>query len=340
MVVTRAHIVHGGHLLGGLMLAISATVAAAIIPIAQSVLPSGSIRYSVAVEVNGYPVEAMLDTGSVGLRIMPGTLPAAALPVEPPTLSYHFATGVRVRGPVAPATVSIGHHRIDGTVYVQSIEQLDCLAVEPTCPAPAIRANDNRLFGEGFPGRGYKAVLGIGLRAAAVKNPLTVTTDGSWIIDLPLPGQDSSGALTLAPTPAERDGYRLFQLSSESIDTPVGRAVGWSDRIPGCLVNLKTTRRVCLPTVLDTGAPFILVRSRSAGDTSLRPSNTLVAMLFGDVPDSPPLEFRVDSQAGAHVIVTESNDQEGINAGTLPYRYFHVFYDSTKGLIGIRPRDR
>src|SRR4051812_20668327 len=78
------------------------------LPISQTVLRDGMIRYSVPVSIDGGPtVDAMLDTGSVGLRVlaMPykdnATGVATAqnnLPAHGRTSQYSYRSGVTLSG--------------------------------------------------------------------------------------------------------------------------------------------------------------------------------------------------------------------------------------------------
>lgn len=75
-----------------------------VVPIREVVIElAGAPRYTVTVTINGTPIEAGLDTGSVGLRILPAaTLRAGVTPgVQPATYSY--GSGVQLDGTIASA---------------------------------------------------------------------------------------------------------------------------------------------------------------------------------------------------------------------------------------------
>ena len=65
------------------------------IPIKQTVMRHGALRYSVWVKVGDRSVEALLDTGSTGLRVLPAVVPGdlTGIPLE-----AGFATGETMRG--------------------------------------------------------------------------------------------------------------------------------------------------------------------------------------------------------------------------------------------------
>src|SRR5262249_40031980 len=69
------------------------------VPIKQTVLTDKVTRYSIPVAVRGSrPVDVMLDTGSTGLRMLPGAFPNAAYAVSNQSSVYGYGSGVRLNG--------------------------------------------------------------------------------------------------------------------------------------------------------------------------------------------------------------------------------------------------
>ena len=88
------------------------TTARVEVPILQRQLSDGTIRYSVPVRIDGGPdVDAMLDTGSFGLRVMQQVLSARPYHPLPVARPYHFGSGVVFEGMLAKARVAVGARR-------------------------------------------------------------------------------------------------------------------------------------------------------------------------------------------------------------------------------------
>jgi hypothetical protein len=71
-------------------------------------MPNDLIHYSVELTVGGHPVEAMLDSGSTGLRLLPAAVPANAVRKTSTQSIYSYAIGVEPRGAFAKAKVGVG----------------------------------------------------------------------------------------------------------------------------------------------------------------------------------------------------------------------------------------
>ncbi len=312
----------------------------AVIPITASALPGGGQRFSVPVSLNGgAPIQAMLDTGSVGLRLMPGVATAAGLKGEGPSTRVNFGSGVELSGPLAQAEVGIGSAPAV-RIAVQTTDQAACLPGRPKCAAARASAVPYRIGGAGLPDGGFPAILGIGLRPGAAGNPL-IPAGGVWIVLLPRPdengpGDAGPGELILNPTPAEQQGFTLFQLTARQ--GPAGS--GWLDTgLPACL-SWGGGQPICGPTLLDSGAPQVTL-ARAAGATPVRPG--LPATLsFGAPGQGPAISFRLEETPAARLRVfapRPGRPREGLNTGVLPYYRFAVLYDARRGVIGLKPRD-
>jgi hypothetical protein len=72
------------------------------VPVQQLTLPDGMIRYSVPVSTGGNaPIEAMLDTGSFGLRVLNRALSSNEYTPTQIQRIYRFGSGVRLHGIIA-----------------------------------------------------------------------------------------------------------------------------------------------------------------------------------------------------------------------------------------------
>src|SRR5262249_32280902 len=123
-----------------LALALAATPAAADDPPARTVLPiravtlsNGAVRYGVPIQIGDTRLDAALDTGSTGLRVLPGVLgPGDAQPSETEE-TYGYASGSRYEGLAGEATLALGP--VSGRAPIHLIRSIGCFALLPRCPA-------------------------------------------------------------------------------------------------------------------------------------------------------------------------------------------------------------
>ena len=231
------------------------------VPISQRRLSDGTTRYSVPVRVGGgRAIEAMLDTGSFGLRVMQRVV----LPqrYQPTTVvrRYHFASGVVLEGMLAKADIAIGDAKTDAPVVIQIVQSVTCGQLKPDCPAAWLDAADYRIGGDGLPGEGFTAILGLSMRAPPVSspalNPLDFIGDRRWIIVLPRPDDTAPGKLIINPGADEVEGFQTFPvLLHPYSDTGSGGKALRESQMPGCLDGQTPDQDDCQPVLMDTGAP-------------------------------------------------------------------------------------
>lgn len=299
-----------------------------VVPVTAVAMPNGAMRYSVPVSVGGAaPIQAMLDTGSAGLRLLPGAVEPSRYKTLNRSMKARFGSGVELDGALAKADVAVGGFEA-GATTIQVADTAKCLPGREQCPAAKAGDQPYRISGV------FSAVLGIGLRPNPADNPLELAGDQAWILILPKPGDEGPGELILNPTEADRAGFSLIKL--EKRDAP--ERSGWLDNaLPGCL-SWEGDKPVCGPTFLDSGTPqFSLVAS--GRQVTWRPG--LPARLaFGE--DGPALDFKFGEGSGARMRLSPpepGHPREGLNTGVLPYYRFAVLYDAKAGVIGLKPRD-
>jgi hypothetical protein len=79
------------------------------VPIKQTALSDGEIRYSIPANVGASSaIDAMLDTGSSGLRVLLGAVPESAYSVTGQASVYGYGSGVRFTGVIANSVITIG----------------------------------------------------------------------------------------------------------------------------------------------------------------------------------------------------------------------------------------
>jgi hypothetical protein len=310
--------------------------ATAVVPISQSLLPDGDIRYSVPLRVgDSVPVDALLDTGSTGLRVMRGALFSNSFTDTGFLSSSSFSAGDQLTGTVGTAVLTLGGVSTDGPIPFEIVDHAGCMATRPDCGAAKLAPTDYGIGGDGIAGQGFQAILGVGLRTSpGAENPLAHIGAKQWIIELPQPGASATGQLILNPGWQALQGFTMFTL------TPAPGGVwhdqGFTDTLPACLNNSTNSQNLCGPAILDTGAPGIVAYRNSGGTGPLWTPGDKAALAFGGIS----LPFTVDSAAGTGLLGAPG-EGGGISivAGILPFFSYDVFYDAAGGRIGLKPRD-
>ncbi len=314
------------------------------VPISQTVLPNGDTRYSVPVTVgDGAPIEAALDTGSFGLRVLSRALDPAQYEATPIERHYAFGSGARFNGVLAKGEIGVGGAKSESPLLFQLIQSVDCTEQKPKCPASRLDAKDYRIAGSGFSGLGYDAILGVSLRRApvadAADNPLGALGAERWIVALPRPGQLTPGHLIVNPAPEEVAGFTLFHLDPQPADG--GGTPGWKDTaLPGCLVNETSKERLCGATLLDSGAPGFAMNSSKIAHQTSWPEGTSVRLQLQGADKPVEIAFKIEHDAASKVSLRPGRGEEAhLSAGSLPYYSYAVLYDRKNGILGMKARD-
>ncbi len=227
------------------------------VPITQTQLSDGNIRYSVPVSFGGSTgVMAMLDTGSSGLRVLSKALAAPQSEDTGVVRDYHFQSGIVLHGSLVKTIVSVGDATTSEPVVIQNVQEVKCGEMRPNCPVSKMDADSYGIGGDGVPNQGFQAILGLSLHhpqaALFAGNPLTSMGGRSWIVELPLPGDSNPGRLIINPTAAERQG---FKMSSAGKGPAPSAGAGGPDLSQLNHFPLCTTKATHCPSVkLDTGS--------------------------------------------------------------------------------------
>ncbi len=304
------------------------------IPIREVVLSNGDRRYSLPIRVGGTAIEAGLDSGSSGLRILPGTLSDGDARPLSERLDYSFGSGAELKGNKAGATLAIG--AATGTVSFQAITEVGCAADRPRCAAGSIPIARYGIQGDGLPGEGFKALLGTNMAPVSITQPLVAIGASRWIIDLPRPGESAPGRLLLDPDAADQAGFVLIPLAAPAAHPDSGL----HDAINGCIVERATKVRFCGLMLFDTGAPGIRVVGR---DAPTRPwaDGSDADLVFADARGHPVAAEALQIGLRSHASRLTFERRDGptqIFVGLTPYFAFTVLYDAQHAGLGLRPR--
>lgn len=302
------------------------------IPIHDVVLSDGEHRFTIPIIVGGVQIEAGLDSGSTGLRILPGVVPASAEQHIGHRETYGYDSGTEFEGPIVEADTTIG---IGGRSRFQQIDIVRCHNGARSCPAARVKPAEFGIQGSGLPGEGFKAIIGINMAADSAPNPLVALGARRWIIELPRPGDDKPGRLVLNPADAEVAEYKTMHIDAQFSD----QRGGLHDAVQGCLVNQSNKRSYCGPADLDTGAPGVQVAT--PGPTNPWEAQAPATMVFYE--KGQPIigaEFKVEGDPGARVTIRSEPRSRltRLYFGILPYYAFSVLYDPQAKAIGLKPR--
>jgi len=300
------------------------------VPIKEVILSDGTRRYAVTIQVGGTTIEAGLDSGSTGLRILPGVLAPGDAERTGRGSRYGYGAGAELRGVIGRATVRIGGQ--GGPTTVQLVESVGCTAQRPDCAAGRIALADYGIQGDGLKGEGFKAILGANMGEADAASPLPAIGARRWIIELPLPGSGRPGRLILDPAPEEMAGYRTLHV--------LAGPGGMHDAVRGCLENAASKQALCGPAILDTGAPGIEAIN---ADGAAWPAGTPAVLAFFDRGDKPvtAASFQIGQRKFASHLAFPHRPLAGqlrLFTGLAAYFAYSVLYDSEAGTLGLKPR--
>jgi len=228
------------------------------VPVFQHRLSNGDIRFAVRVRVGGgAPIEAMLDTGSFGLRVLARGLAPTQYKTIGITRGYGYGSGVVFRGPLARAVVVIGDATTGTPIGIQVVQSVGCSVLQPDCPASRLAPADYGIGGDGLRREWFDAILGLSMRGSdapgAAINPLSVMGSRRWIVILPKPGAAAPGLLVINPDAGDLAGFhpvRLRPLPSRAD----GQAQVVDSEIPNCPDSPLEQQSSCPPMMLDSGA--------------------------------------------------------------------------------------
>jgi hypothetical protein len=307
------------------------------LPITQIALPDGDIRYTIPVTIGASPpIQALLDTGSTGLRIFRKSLEASDYTETHIQTATAFSAGDELTGTIGTATIGLGTARTDTPIPFELIDSATCLATRPKCGA-ALAPASYGIGGDGLANQGFRAIIGLSLTPAPDStNPLTQIGAKRWMIILPEPIPGTTGALIINPSAQDIANAQSFQLHKT--------ATGWLDALPGCLNNLASAQKICGPTSLDTGSPGIIAFTPNAVSAPLWSPGTPASLSFAtSYTTNLTMPFTVDRNPGTGLLQQPApNTAPGtaltILAGFLPFFYNAVIYDAAAGTISLQPR--
>jgi hypothetical protein len=306
------------------------------VAVREVVLSDGTRRYAVPLQVGATAIDAGLDTGSTGLRILPGVLGDSDAKDEGPGESYNYGSGAELRGVKGRGVVSLGG--VSGTSTVQLVRSVGCVEAKPRCPVSRVPAAQYGIQGDGLANQGFKAILGINMSHTRIDNPFIAIGVRRWIVELPRPGEHAPGRIVLNPTEAEVAGFTVVPL----VPSLQGLGGGRHDAVPGCLLNNVSRAKACGAVTLDSGAPGIEVSNGGLGSEPW-PVGTEATLGFYDPAGRlQAAEALVIGQRAhaSHLAFTQEPRISGVTvfSGLTAYFAYAVLYDAEHQTLGFKAR--
>jgi hypothetical protein len=305
-----------------------------VVPITQTAMPDGDIRYTIPITIgNSSPIQALLDTGSTGLRIFRSQLDATNYTeTHFPTVTA-FSAGDKLTGTIGTAAIGVGAASTGTPIPFELIDTAACMDFRPNCGAAAVPPSAYGIGGDGIAHQGFQAIIGLSLSPAPdAENPLLHMASKRWIILLPEPVPGTIGALIINPNDQDIAGAASFALTHTQ-----GGAV---DAIPGCLNNTVSRQQICGPTILDTGSPGIIAFIPGSTSAPLWTPGDAATLTFAtSYTTNLSMPFSVDRNPGTGLLQQPSTGPgSAILAGFLPFFYNAVLYDGAANTISLQPR--
>jgi hypothetical protein len=286
---------------------------------------SGSVRMAATIEIGGVALDAFVDTGSSGLRVMPGVLDDSAYDaISDELVEFSYHSGLAIGGVVATAPVTIGGLTTP-PIAIEAVRSVGCTPELPQCDTA---------------GFGYPAILGIGMRnlpgSGGIANPI-VQLDGHPAFAVHARRGASSGMLTIAP---DSDGYELTDVPLEAGGEPLADGSPARDdrTVPTCVVDETHGMTICAGGILDTGCgPTELLRPSYTGANEMWSPGTEVEVTTAALSYS----FTIGAMPvpGVDEVLLEprpNHTVDMINVGTAAFFHADVLFDQAGGRIGIK----
>jgi hypothetical protein len=314
-----------------------------IVPLRIDHLAGGAWRYTAEVQIgDAPPFEAFVDTGSEGLRVLPGLIDDSAYDdIDDVLVSYSYHSGLALQGVVARGRVTLGG-LTTSAIPIMRIRDVGCTYLVPDCDAAGKSASDYLAFG-------YRAILGIGMRNtpgnAGIANPI-VQLDGHPAFAVHSPDYGgTAGTLQIAPPSAEVARYHTVMLAAlAGGEALADGSPTWDDRtVPTCITDVTSNTGTCAGGILDTGASISYVLDPAfVGTSSQWPSGHEVAVQIGNLGT---YDFTISATPipGIDDVRTEPlpvGTSPLINLGTALFFHYDALFDQAEGRIGLAPHER
>jgi hypothetical protein len=288
------------------------TAGPTVVPLHVERGPFGDPRLGIDVTLGSKTVRVLLDTGSVGLRILASAVPADAARRNGTSAAGGYASGIVLQGEQATARLSIGDPNVVESAVIELVDGISCNDQQPKCPAA--NGGTPEMFGALFPGI-FGASNDSPPRGRCCGNPIEAFSEYGrrYIVH----AKFDAPTITLGPEPTTLSNFTM-------IDVPRGL----SPR--GCIRIVGAPNDICGAVLFDTGAPAILVTTTGIvpqGGLSGELAATLTLGTWSHVfASGPRVPVRVTLRRG---------NQNHITIGLAALQSLDVYYDLAAGRMGF-----
>ncbi|HWE30985.1 MAG TPA: DUF3443 family protein, partial [Polyangia bacterium] len=294
---------------------------------------NATLRFVVQVQVgDAPPFDALFDTGSAGLRLLPGAVPDSAFAqISSTSMDETFGNTLVVTGRIAMADVTIGGLTTPAPIPVEHIDSFGCGDADPGCVV------DDEVTAHFS---GLVAILGVGMRNSdrtpVIGNPIVqLVGQPSFIVAAP-PFPGGTGNLRISPAAAEVPAFTPFSLAPDTHELYLpNQTPAWNDEaVPTCIDDETSGQQYCAGGFYDCGTPStIIALPGQLGDATMLPAGDDVSVQIGATATTPaPLDYAFTVSAtplaGRDLVFLEATTGvEALNLGAAPYFAFDMFYD-------------
>jgi Protein of unknown function (DUF3443) len=287
---------------------------------------------------NDKPINVVLDTGSVGLRVFSNMVPTGVgkgINVTGTQDSIEYADGTTLNGPVSYALIHIGKLTTTSVVPFELAQSVACDPNIPVCPANA--------GGSGLEQFGIDGIMGIGMGGNYQDDPTTnpflllpAPYRGGWSISMAGGGSTlpASGALVFG---AHDPTNPAAQFSLQQGEGPNDGMPTWDDWISLCwdVGGLSD----CDLTVFDSGTSVTILEGSAFADAETDDPGEIALLNSGtsisaaQQVDGNPLWSFSSGSGPLSTVLVEPAGVNIINSGAQAFYSFKVTYDETHGDI-------
>ncbi len=139
------------------------------LPIREVDLSDGMRRYAVTLDIDGKPIEAALDTGSSGLRVLAPRLSDSAQAAKGHSSSYGYRSGAEFKGQDIKLPIAMG--AISANAELMRVDAIGCRREKPSCPMGGADLRNFGIMGDMLPGQGFAAIIGTAVNSNDIEIP-------------------------------------------------------------------------------------------------------------------------------------------------------------------------
>jgi|GEM_PF-1531644 len=302
------------------------------VPLAYTL--TGGLNMQINVANN--PISVLVDTGSVGLRILKSSLSSmSGITATNTPESYAYANGVLLTGVAASAQVTIGG--ISTIINFMLVNNVTCLQNIPNCPSGSFQPN------------GMAGIMGVRL-------DVSNTSDGIWSPFGQLPGNlangfivtgyPSSPSVTLGLTTNNSIGFNYINLTSiaQSVSNfapynlwsvQLFGGVSFPQPDPNSNLNTQTESGLIL---YDTGTSAVTIYNLPANESGIFANNGSI-QVYQTLTTGNNFNWGITTSTVPYVNLAVKSSQTStlsVNTGNAPFTQLDVLYNIQSGLIGFR----